>query len=56
MTVELAKGMGNDEESPLQMDTNYFTTNKLFFTWTVMSSGVISEHMNFAKKTNEQCI
>lgn len=55
-TVELAKGMGNDEESPLQMDTNYFTTNKLFFTWTVMSSGVISEHMNFAIQSNDHCI
>ena len=56
MPVELAKGMGNDEESPLQMDTNYFTTNKLFFTWTVMSSGVISEHMNFAIQSNDHCI
>ena len=28
MTVELARGVAGDEESPLQMDANYFTTSE----------------------------
>lgn len=56
MAVELASGVAGEEASPLQMDTNYFTTTKSNLYGEIMSSGVITEHMNFAIQSNAHCI